>query len=162
MENKHRALGLMILFLLACGTTRTQKQQVAQQTYSEHLNRSEQSEQQSWHRNLIIKDTTLQEYQVAITPLGKFTYSTEKGFEGEASSMHWSKKSAKQRTASLNEDLSKFKAKRKNELNKTKSESKIQMLKKQPSGAYWYDLIIPLVVLSIAYALWRFKKGSLP
>lgn len=157
MKNKRRALGLILLLLLACGTRRTEKQQATQQTFSEHLNRTEQSEQQRWQRNLIIKDTTLQEYQIEITPLGKFTYSTEKGFEGEASSMHWSKKSVAQRTASLNEDLSKFKAKHKNELNKTESDLKISTKAKEQHGSYWKYLWLTISLLTVGYICWRFK-----
>ncbi|WP_343522001.1 hypothetical protein [Pedobacter sp.] len=93
-------LNLLMAFsvtLLACGTLKSKKILLSQDLQSNSHNQ-EHHNLQSWaEENTILIDTTNSEYVVQITPLGKFLYSVENGFEGMAKKVVLSGKAGKKR-----------------------------------------------------------------
>lgn len=77
-------LAAFSLLLSACATLKSKKVLHEQDLEVKHNSR-ESSIEQSWAKsNTLLLDTSNSEYVVQITPLGKFFYSAEKGFEGMA------------------------------------------------------------------------------
>ncbi|MFC1226557.1 hypothetical protein ACFE6N_22320 [Pedobacter sp. BG31] len=77
-------LAAFSLLLSACATLKSKKVLHEQHLEVKHNSR-ESSIEQSWAKsNTLLLDTSNSEYVVQITPLGKFFYSAEKGFEGMA------------------------------------------------------------------------------
>ena len=119
-------------------------------------NSRESSIEQSWAKsNTLLLDTGNSEYVVQITPLGKFFYSAEKGFEGMAEKVVLSGKANKRRM--LHEQQQKG---HQLESQKNKSESrnlkmKVQQIDKHRKPRLAMVGIGLIILLGLVYWIWR-------
>lgn len=119
-------------------------------------NSRESSSEQSWAKsNTLLLDTGNSEYVVQITPLGKFFYSAEKGFEGMAEKVVLSGKANKRRM--LHEQQQKGHQRRVQHANSgsTSLKTKLQQVDKSwkpPPGLTGAGVFI---LLGLVYWLWR-------
>ena len=130
-----------------------------QNLQSNSLNR-EDTNQQSWATgSTLLIDTSNSEYVVQITPLGKFFYSTEKGFEGMAEKVVLSGKAGKRQILYQQQQTGHRLQHQKRSLESTQLKTKAQHIAKSRKprlAVIWTGLIL---VLGLAYWLirkWRF------
>ncbi len=150
------AVGMMIS---ACGALQSKKSLHTQELQSSSHNQ-ENTNQQSWAiGNTILLDTTNSEYVVQITPLGKFVYNAENGFEGMAEKVVVSGKADKRRIIHQQQQTGHQFQKQKHDLESTQLKTKVQHIAKNRKPRLTMMWIGLVVVLGLAYWLlrkWRF------
>ncbi|MBO9675414.1 MAG: hypothetical protein J7577_18340 [Sphingobacteriaceae bacterium] len=97
MKTELKLLIALSTMLLACGSLKSKKTLLLQDLQSNSHNQEHRNAQSRAEENTILLDTSNSEYEVRITPLGKFFYSAENGFEGMAEKVVLSGKAGKKR-----------------------------------------------------------------
>ncbi|MEH3113528.1 hypothetical protein [Pedobacter terrae] len=126
------------LILSACSTLKNKKTSATQalQSYS---HQQENMKQLSWAKsNTLLVDTSNSEYVVQITPLGKFLYSAEKGFEGMAERVVLSGKADKRQHLRQEQQTGDQLAQQKGGVKSTALETKVQHTAKTGKGLPTY------------------------
>ncbi|MBB6237539.1 hypothetical protein HDC90_002161 [Pedobacter sp. AK013] len=84
MKNKFNLLTTCCLIISACGSLKSEKTLQTENLQANSLSQAHRLEQSRATANTLLLDTSNSEYVVQITPVGKFRYSAENGFEGMA------------------------------------------------------------------------------
>jgi hypothetical protein len=147
------------MMLSACGVLQSKKSLHTQELRSTSHN-DENTNQQSWAKsNTLLLDTSNSEYVVQITPLGKFFYSAEKGFEGMAEKIVLSGKVDKRRVIHRQQQTGNRFQQQKHNLESTLLKTKVQRIDKSRKPRLAVMCIGLVVALGLAYRLmrkWRF------
>ncbi|QXU41442.1 hypothetical protein [Pedobacter sp. D749] len=156
MKTELNLLMACCMVLSACGALKSKKSLHTQELQSSSHN-EENTNQQGWAtRNTLLLDTSNSEYVVQITPLGKFFYSAEKGFEGMAEKVVVSGKANKRRIIHQQQQAGHQLQHQKSILESTQLKTKVQYIdksRKQRWGAVCLGLV---VALGLAY--WVMRK----
>jgi hypothetical protein len=144
------------MLLSACGSLKSKKT-----LYTENLQLNshykEDTNLQSWAKaNTLLLDTSNSEYVVQITPVGKFLYSAENGFEGMAEKVVVRGKVNKRQVLHQQQQMGHQLQHRKGSLESTQVKKKVQHSDKsrKPRLAMMY---IGLVVV-LGLACWLMRK----
>lgn len=150
-------LAACILLLSACATLKSKKMLHEQELEAKHDSR-ESSIEQSWAKsNTLLLDTSNSEYVVQITPLGKFFYSAEKGFEGMAEKVVIKGKASNGRLVHEQQQKGRQRAQQKGSMESTALKTKVQYTKKTRkslSPFFWTGLGV-LFCLTLGYRLMK-------
>ncbi|MFC1224257.1 hypothetical protein ACFE6N_10645 [Pedobacter sp. BG31] len=123
-------LAAFSLLLSACATLKSKKVLHEQDLEVKHNSR-ESSSEQSWAKsNTLLLDTSNSEYVVQITPLGKFFYSAEKGFEGMAEKVVIKGKASHRRMLQGQQQKGRELAQQKTRVKSTALKTKVQYTEK--------------------------------
>ncbi|MBE5320018.1 hypothetical protein IM793_12670 [Pedobacter sp. MR2016-19] len=159
MKTELNLLVACSMLITACGSLKSNETLHTQKLQSNSLNR-ENTNQQSWAtESTLLIDTSNSEYVVQITPLGKFFYSAENGFEGMAEKVVLSGKADKRRIIHQQQQTGHQLQHQKHSLESTQLATRVQRIDKsrKPASAVWW--IGLAVALGLAYWLirkWRF------
>ncbi|SFA42201.1 hypothetical protein SAMN04488511_10312 [Pedobacter suwonensis] len=125
-----KCLAACTLLLSACATPKSKKMLHEQDLEVKHDSRESNSEQ-SWAKsNTLLLDTSNSEYVVQITPLGKFFYSAEKGFEGMAEKVVFRGKANHRRILQGQQQKGRQLAQQKTRVKSTALKTKVQYTEK--------------------------------
>jgi hypothetical protein len=119
----------------------------------------EQTDQQSWAKeNTLLLDTSNSEYVAQITPLGKFLYTPESGFEGMAEKVLVSGKASKRQILHQQQQTGYQLQHQKRSLENTQLKTKVQHTEKERKGQsliLWVGLAL---VFSVGLGYWLMRK----
>jgi hypothetical protein len=142
--------------LSACGSLKSKKTLHTQNLqsnsdYQEHTNL------QSWAKeNTLLLDTSNSEYVVQITPVGKFRYSAENGFEGVAEKVQVRGKVGKRKVLHQQKQAGRQLQHQNRNLESTQVKKKLQHIDKSRKPR-WVAMCIGLVV-ALGLAYWLIRK----
>ncbi|RLJ69590.1 hypothetical protein [Pedobacter alluvionis] len=159
MKTELNLLVACSMLITACGSLKSNKTLHTQEFQSNSYN-EENTNQQSWAtKNTVLLDTSNSEYVVQITPLGKFFYSTEKGFEGMAEKVVVRGKAGRKQILHQQQQTGHQLQQQKHSLESTQLATRVQRIDKsrRPASAVWW--IGLAVALGLVYWLirkWRF------
>ncbi|WP_293744048.1 hypothetical protein [uncultured Pedobacter sp.] len=157
MKTKLNLLMAGGLVLSACGTLKSKKTMATQELQS-YSQQQQNINQQSWAKsNTLLADTSNSEYVLQITPLGKFLYSTEKGFEGMAESVVLSGKASNRRRLQRQQQTGDQLVQQKKGMKSTALETRVQHAEKTGKGLptfLWIGLGL-IFCLTLGYRLMK-------
>lgn len=144
------------MLLLACGSLKSKKTLHTENIQS-NSHYQEDTNLQSWAKeNTLLLDTSNSEYVVQITPVGKFRYSAENGFEGMAENVLVSGKVGKRKTLHQQKQTGHQLQRQKRSLESTQVKKKQQHIDKSRKPR-WVAMCIGLVV-ALGLAYWLMKR----
>lgn len=141
--------------LSACGSLKSNKTSHTQNLQS-NSDYQELSDQQSWVKeSTVLLDTSNSEYVVQITPLGKFLYSAENGFEGVAEKVLISSKANKRKILQQQQQMGSQVQQQKRKQESTTLKTKLQYVNKSTKPHFTWVYIGMVIVLGLACWLMR-------
>ena len=141
--------------LLACGSLKSKKT-LHTETLQSNSHYQEHTDLQSWAKeNTLLLDTSNSEYVVQITPVGKFRYSAENGFEGMAEKVLVSGKVGKRQVLHQQQETGHQLKHQKRNLESTQLKRKVQHIDKTRKPRLAMVYIGLAMVLGLAYWLMR-------
>ncbi|QDW23965.1 hypothetical protein FFJ24_003625 [Pedobacter sp. KBS0701] len=156
MKNELNLLMAGGMLFSACGALQSKKTLHTQELQSKS-HYQENTNQQSWENgNTLLLDTGNSEYVVQITPLGKFLYSTEKGFEGMAEKVVVRGKADRKQILHQQVQTGHQLQHQKHNLESTQLKTKAQHIDKSKKPR-WVVLCIGLVI-TVGLAYWVMRK----
>jgi len=156
MKIKLNLLVACSMLITACGSLKSNKTLHTQEFKSNSYN-EENTNQQSWAtKNTVLLDTSNSEYVVQITPVGKFVYSTEKGFEGMAEKVVVRGKAGRKQILHQQQQTGRQFQQQKHSLENTRLKTKVQHIDKNRKQR-WVVVCIGLVV-ALGLAYWVMRK----
>jgi len=146
------------VLLSACATIKNKKMLLEQDLEAKYKSQ-ESINKRTWEKgNTLLVDTSNSEYVVQITPLGKFFYSKEKGFEGMAEKVVVKGKANKRRMVHQQQQKGHEQAQQKGSEESTALKTKVQHTEKMRKGMSPSFLIGLVVVFCLTLAYWLMKK----
>lgn len=150
-----KVLVLCTTLLSACATVKSKKTSHEQALQVRH-DSQENISQQSWEKdNTLLLDTSNNEYVVQITPLGKFVYSTEKGFEGMAEKVVLKGKANNRRMVHKQQQNGNQLYVQKSKAGSTAFKAKVQQVEKSRKPRLATISAGVLILLGLVYWIWR-------
>ncbi|CAH0250625.1 MULTISPECIES: hypothetical protein [unclassified Pedobacter] len=144
------------MLLSACGSLKSKKTLHTENLQS-NSDYQEHTDLQSWAKeNTLLLDTSNSEYVVQITPVGKFRYSAENGFEGVAEKVLVSGKVGKRKTLHKQKQASHQLQRQKRSLESKQVKKKLQHIDKSRKPR-WAAMCIGLVA-ALGLAYWLIRK----
>lgn len=160
MKTELNLLMACCMVLSACGALKSKKSLHTQELQSSSHN-EENTNQQGWAtRNTLLLDTSNSEYVVQITPLGKFFYNAEKGFEGMAEKVVVSGKANKGRIMNQQQQTGHQLQHQKSSSDSTDLKIKVQQVAKSKKPKL-SAIIVPVLVISLGLAVFIRRKWRL-
>ncbi|SDG34854.1 hypothetical protein SAMN05421827_105238 [Pedobacter terrae] len=143
------------VLLSACGSFKEKKTLHTQEHESVRQNQDSSAEQ-SWQKdNTLLLDTSNSEYVVQITPMGKFFYSTEKGFEGMARKVVVKGRANKRQVVHRHKETEHQLVRQNNNTEHENSKIKVQQVDKRIKPRWGFALIGMVMLFVLAYWIWR-------
>ncbi|QXU43629.1 hypothetical protein [Pedobacter sp. D749] len=159
MKTELNLLMACSMLITACGSLKSNKTLHTQEFQSNSYN-EENTNQQSWAtKNTVLLDTSNSEYVVQITPLGKFFYSNEKGFEGMAEKVVLSGKGSKRQILHQQQQTGRQLQQQKHSLENTQLKTKVERIAKNRKPRLtmmWIGLVVALGLVYWLLRKWRF------
>ncbi|GGH03122.1 hypothetical protein GCM10007422_17930 [Pedobacter zeae] len=156
MKSELKLLIVLSTMLLACGSLKSKKTLLLQDLQSNSYNQEHHNEQSRAEENTILLDTSNSEYEVRITPLGKFLYSAENGFEGMAEKVVLSGKAGKKRVVQQQRQSGHQFQRQTTRTESTVLKTKAQQVDKSRKSRFGLLAIGLVVVFGLVY--WLIKK----
>jgi len=159
MKTEWKILLTCAVLLSSCGMLKEKKTLLAQD-HQFTRNNQENITGQSWQKdNTLLLDTSNSEFVVQITPLGKFLYSTEKGFEGMAEKVVVKGKANKRQTVHRHKEAGHQLERQINNAENEKLKVKVQQVDKRwkPSLA----MVGMVVIILLGLVFWVLRKWRL-
>jgi len=154
MKTELNPLMACCILFSACGSLKTTKTLQTQNLQSNN-HYQEHSNKQSWAKgNTLMLDTSNSEYVVQITPLGKFRYSAENGFEGMAEKVLISGKASKRQILHQQQHMGEQLQHQKRSQESTQLKTKALHTEKERKGQSSILWIGLLLVPSLGLAYW--------
>lgn len=156
MKTELKLLMACSMLLSACGSLKSKKTLQTENLQS-NSQYQEDTNLQSWAKeNTLLLDTSNSEYVVQITPVGKFRYSAENGFEGVAEKVVVSGKVGKRKILQQQKQADQQLQQQKRRLESTQVKKKLQHIDKSRKPR-WAAMCIGLVV-ALGLACWLIRK----
>jgi len=144
------------MLLSACGSLKSKKTLQTENLQS-NSQYQEDTNLQSWATaNTLLLDTSNSEYLVQITPVGKFRYSAETGFEGVAEKVVVRGKASKRQVMQQQLQMGRQLQQQKHSQESTQVKKKVQQIDKSRKPP-WAAMCIGLVVV-LGLACWLMRK----
>ena len=150
-------IGLVLMALTSCHILSKQKQTLQKISHKEQMQLAEQRITKSQQSQLLLVDSSHNDFTMLLWPKGKFTFSVANGFEGEAEKILIKGKQVSKKVLNLNEETKKdsilLEA---NYSNQSKSIAMVQKNKFRVGYSWTWLLIVPILWMS--YRLYKRLK----
>ncbi len=140
----HTTITIMVLILLGCHILQKDKQTLKQLRKKEQLQIVEQRNIHNYQTQLMLIDSSHNEFTLQLWPKGRFTFSVAKGFEGEAEKIVINGKHTNQKLLAVKQETKRDSTLLKTNYYNTKENNTIVKKNKLNFGNNWtWMLVIP-------------------
>ncbi len=158
MKTKLLIIALVALSLLGCHILQKDKLTLKKLSQKEELQFEVQHNTLSLQSQLVLIDSSHNDFTVLLYPKGKFTFSIANGFEGEAEQVMVKGKNTRVKILEVKEDVKQDSATVKANYSREKESSTLVKKNKLSMGYNWGWVVGLLVVFTLIWLYRRFKQ----
>lgn len=157
---KHKIYSIVLLAAVAltsCSFLKKDKQSIKTKHQKEELQFSAQHQVITHQNQLVLMDSSYNDFTLMLWPKGKFTFSIANGFEGEAERLLIKRKQSQQKVLHMRQETKQDSIVLKANYNNEKESSTAVKKNKLSVGYNWAWIVVLLISFVL---IWVYKKGN--